>query len=771
MDADAFRNLLSSAKTSFPRGSDGSGGGGGGNDRAGAGAGAAGEKKARSKWVPRVVKKSSSSTATSGGLIYRDRAAERRAGGLDTTTAEGVDDAESLAALDYTQSKFLGGDLSHTHLVRGVDFTLLDKMRRAAETTAEADLEEKLMAALASGSGGLGGVDSSATATKNTHTNAHYVSSSSTSASISTSSWALRIVEAATEKENASLKNNRFQPGQTLYRYSIHDAWNAQYDAAPLIILNSENDLNDICTFSVIDKLSDELVILFDKLFGGGSGMATTLRKGRQLKNIQTATTTATRELVPWEPTVILPPMPIPKTVPLVVPTNPPLPLQAPPVLAAAAAAAVAEEDDDDIFSGVGNYSAVIAMEEEKLLISEKISLFPTQLEASKVLPIHDSTMSKIDNDKHRVMATTNTNTTTIAATTTIASTVSRTNLALEALTKAKANVPEYLRLSDVEINDDAEALGEWELMDGTETRTAARDREAANEKKQAIIAQALEVAAAAAARASSIVSSAPRAYARRSTTLDPLAKGGISGSNIDENDELDSAPVYDKRGGIDGTEYLDEICDDDMGDREERGEGIKQRVMIEGGGTKSSGGGVGSIALAAAQAAVSALRGQAQTHVVTASGRASTAFAGLSAPKIVGAASVASTKTTTNTNANVLSSKKPIIDNDLLALHGGGDLSTLGGDRVPTIGIGRGGVSASTTSVAAAAGASRRGRPETEWNAGRIAGRGGDGDDEEEDDAGGSGRREMSKRAKIEAETTGVLRILEEKRKARGGK
>eukprot|EP00928_Gymnodinium_smaydae_P037140 TRINITY_DN25825_c0_g1_i1.p1 TRINITY_DN25825_c0_g1~~TRINITY_DN25825_c0_g1_i1.p1 ORF type:complete len:586 (+),score=154.07 TRINITY_DN25825_c0_g1_i1:172-1929(+) len=58
---------------------------------------------------------------------YRDRAAERR---------EGKNEYESIAAefehqetVSVEQSKYLGGDLDHTHLVKGLDFALLAKMR------------------------------------------------------------------------------------------------------------------------------------------------------------------------------------------------------------------------------------------------------------------------------------------------------------------------------------------------------------------------------------------------------------------------------------------------------------------------------------------------------------------------------------------------------------------------------------------------------------------------------------------------------------------
>ena len=54
---------------------------------------------------------------------YRDRAVERRTGKTEVV-------AELMGAgVDAKMSKFLGGDVEHTHLVRGLDFALLRKIR------------------------------------------------------------------------------------------------------------------------------------------------------------------------------------------------------------------------------------------------------------------------------------------------------------------------------------------------------------------------------------------------------------------------------------------------------------------------------------------------------------------------------------------------------------------------------------------------------------------------------------------------------------------
>lgn len=58
---------------------------------------------------------------------YRDRAKERREQKNEYETI--AEEWESHADVAVDQSKFLGGDLEHTHLVKGLDFALLKKVR------------------------------------------------------------------------------------------------------------------------------------------------------------------------------------------------------------------------------------------------------------------------------------------------------------------------------------------------------------------------------------------------------------------------------------------------------------------------------------------------------------------------------------------------------------------------------------------------------------------------------------------------------------------
>lgn len=61
------------------------------------------------------------------GLPYRDRALDRKQGHAEFQKIN--EEWEAQAEVGVEQSKFLGGDLEHTHLVKGLDFALLSKVR------------------------------------------------------------------------------------------------------------------------------------------------------------------------------------------------------------------------------------------------------------------------------------------------------------------------------------------------------------------------------------------------------------------------------------------------------------------------------------------------------------------------------------------------------------------------------------------------------------------------------------------------------------------
>jgi len=72
---------------------------------------------------------------------YRDRAKERQLG-LNPDYAD-MDETAVAAAeqASYEASKYLGGDIQHTHMVKGLDFALLNKVRQEIEKREEAKLE------------------------------------------------------------------------------------------------------------------------------------------------------------------------------------------------------------------------------------------------------------------------------------------------------------------------------------------------------------------------------------------------------------------------------------------------------------------------------------------------------------------------------------------------------------------------------------------------------------------------------------------------------
>ncbi|KAF9934111.1 hypothetical protein FBU30_003392 [Linnemannia zychae] len=104
------------------------------------------QKNKHKKYSQKNQNKEASSTTSK----YRDRATERRQGiNPDYMETEQILSTLEEAAADvapeviYEQSKFLGGDREHTHLVKGLDYALLKKVRQEEmKESLEADLDE-----------------------------------------------------------------------------------------------------------------------------------------------------------------------------------------------------------------------------------------------------------------------------------------------------------------------------------------------------------------------------------------------------------------------------------------------------------------------------------------------------------------------------------------------------------------------------------------------------------------------------------------------------
>lgn len=97
---------------------------------------------------PKLDRESPPPSSSSTANMYRDRAKERREGinrdfDLDPDDliisnpivdgGQQVDEAERRRQL-MEESKYLGGDVEHTHLVKGLDFALYEKIKKQAES-------------------------------------------------------------------------------------------------------------------------------------------------------------------------------------------------------------------------------------------------------------------------------------------------------------------------------------------------------------------------------------------------------------------------------------------------------------------------------------------------------------------------------------------------------------------------------------------------------------------------------------------------------------
>jgi hypothetical protein len=107
-------------------------GGGAGGDSSGKrkDGGSKGGGGAAKKFKPHSKK--AQTAAEAEAQQFRDRAKERRLG----TSKEYTISEEAVKSLTVEESKYLGGDMEHTHLVKGLDFALLAKVR------AEMDIKE-----------------------------------------------------------------------------------------------------------------------------------------------------------------------------------------------------------------------------------------------------------------------------------------------------------------------------------------------------------------------------------------------------------------------------------------------------------------------------------------------------------------------------------------------------------------------------------------------------------------------------------------------------
>jgi IK cytokine len=86
---------------------------------------------------------------------YRDRAAERRKADTNKESDEAAlrlmihgimptDLEKNRGELTVEQSKLLGGDIEHTHMVKGLDYALLEKMKTDKDESDDEEEEDKV---------------------------------------------------------------------------------------------------------------------------------------------------------------------------------------------------------------------------------------------------------------------------------------------------------------------------------------------------------------------------------------------------------------------------------------------------------------------------------------------------------------------------------------------------------------------------------------------------------------------------------------------------
>lgn len=193
---------------------------------------------------------------------YRDRARERREGkissnmeNLDSTIADGAaaDGAEDredehnrlIRTADYRavgptsgashaaerrraieESKYFGGDMDHTHLVKGLDYVLLEKVRREIENK-EREAEEQLDAELERPIGSKDGAASSMVLETGLHFKTRLAEG---------------IIETLfkTSNQNKVERNEFFQPGRMAYRVELEDEM-AEFEV-PATVIRSKAD-------------------------------------------------------------------------------------------------------------------------------------------------------------------------------------------------------------------------------------------------------------------------------------------------------------------------------------------------------------------------------------------------------------------------------------------------------------------------------------------------------------------------------------------------
>ncbi|KNC86415.1 hypothetical protein SARC_01421 [Sphaeroforma arctica JP610] len=207
---------------------------------------------------------------------YRDRAAERRktedADVVDDPTQEhsnynmfGADGQSATSAelrnAEIERTRYLGGDVEHTHLVRGLDYALLQKVK--SDITQEDE-----------GKGEDGG--DRAAETKGVDAEAVQVKSA----------MARNLMRTAFDTTSRYRKNESFRPGRMAYKFTLTSVYGGMENDIPTTLLRSAEEMKGkqkITQTTTNDLVIEKLASIFLAVRQGARSLST--KEGKQKKS------------------------------------------------------------------------------------------------------------------------------------------------------------------------------------------------------------------------------------------------------------------------------------------------------------------------------------------------------------------------------------------------------------------------------------------------------------------------------------------------------
>uniref|UniRef100_K3X7B4 RED-like N-terminal domain-containing protein n=1 Tax=Globisporangium ultimum (strain ATCC 200006 / CBS 805.95 / DAOM BR144) TaxID=431595 RepID=K3X7B4_GLOUD len=246
MNQNDFRALLASSSSSSRAGSDGGGAYGGKRNMSETDLNEIRRLSKKPKVKGKKKKEQQSADAdetrkAKDATGYRDRAAERRQG-MNTDMIS----ADEYAHFDAEQTKFLGGDMEHTHLVKGLDFALLAQLKREKEKLLQATQQVKTSSVARS--------------------EVHASQQQSAEKPITFKSRMGRLVyfhavqsttmSTMLQQSGAQRKSEHFLPGRMYYTFNLASV---ELESIPTIVQRSKDDCPDVD--ELVSGIVDELVV------------------------------------------------------------------------------------------------------------------------------------------------------------------------------------------------------------------------------------------------------------------------------------------------------------------------------------------------------------------------------------------------------------------------------------------------------------------------------------------------------------------------------